>query len=201
MKAGCQGPPPPTTQIICWLSAWWMNHRLLRDTQVSVKAHQFGPGAQRTGSSCSAASHLFVIQRDSKIFTCFTCHPLLNGWISPHLAIRIISSFHWTSLAPFTEYLLFSSTEFLNGFSWFSSYCMYSLSVTDHQSRKAPLLFAAIPTLPKCSLRDFHFALVPLRTPIELKLQGARPRHLSRDSCTSQAGPTSLCSVPAPTKH
>lgn len=79
-------------------------------------------------------------------------------------------------------------------FSWFSSYRMYSLSVTDHQSRKAPLLFAAIPTLPKCSLRDFHFALVPLRTPIEfwVKLQGACPRCLSRDSCTSQAGSTSL---------
>lgn len=58
---------------------------------------------------CSAASHLFVIQRDSKIFLCFTCHPLLNAWISPHIAIWTISSFHWTSLAPSTKCLLFSS--------------------------------------------------------------------------------------------
>lgn len=63
---------------------------------------------------CSAASHLFFIQRDSKIFTCFTCHPLLNGWISPHIVIWTISRFHRTSLVPSMEYLLFSSREFLN---------------------------------------------------------------------------------------
>lgn len=70
--------------------------------------------------------------------------------------------------------------------------------LSEYQSRIVPLLFAAIPTFPKCSLRDFHFALVPLWAPIEfwVNLEGAHPCHLTllpraawgRQGCRASSG-------------
>lgn len=91
----------------------------------------------------------------SKPSSLYRVSPLFIYWVSKcdFLDLALTVHIHWASLNMLSEY----------------------------QSRKVPLLFAAIPTLPKCSLRDFHFALVPLWAPIEfwVNLEGAHPCHLT----------------------